>query len=104
MLFRAAIADLSTTGMRVVCDQYLPKDSRYTFTFKRAPFLTVLGEVRWVRAFERDTFQVGVQFVELSDDDAAALADVPRDRAAARPDLLSGPREARPTTTRCPTR
>jgi PilZ domain-containing protein len=68
MLFRAAIADVSTTGMRVVCDQYLPKDSRYTFTFKRAPFLTVLGEVRWVRSFERDTFQVGVLFVELGDD------------------------------------
>ncbi len=73
MLFRAAIADLSLTGMRVVCDQYLAKASRYTFTFKRTPFLTVLGEVRWVKTFERDTFQVGVQFVDLKDEERQRL-------------------------------
>ena len=72
-LYRAAITDLSATGMRVVGDQYLPKGSRYTFTFKRAPFLTALGDVRWVRAAERDTFLAGVQFVGLSDEDRQRL-------------------------------
>ncbi len=51
----------------------MPKGTRYTFTFKRAPLLSLTGEVRWVRAFERDTFQVGVQFVELSDEDQHRL-------------------------------
>ena len=74
-LFRAAVADLSATGMRVICDQYLPKGTTYTFTFKRAPFLTVRGEVRWIRAFERDTFQVGVLFVGMNDDERRRLQE-----------------------------
>ncbi len=73
-LFRAAIADLSATGMRLISEQYLPKAARYTFSMKRAPLLILKGEVRWVRTFERDTFQVGVQFVELSEDDQQRLA------------------------------
>ncbi|BDE06481.1 hypothetical protein WPS_17570 [Vulcanimicrobium alpinum] len=73
-LFRGAIADISVTGMRVISDQYLPKGTRYTFTMKRAPWLEVRGEVRWVRAFERDTFQCGVLFVEMNDGDRGRLA------------------------------
>lgn len=72
-LFRAAVADLSPAGMRVISEQYLPKGSEYTFTFKRAPFLTVRGDVRWIRAFERDTFQVGVLFVGLTDEEQRRL-------------------------------
>jgi c-di-GMP-binding flagellar brake protein YcgR len=66
-LFRAAISDVSESGMRVISEQYLPKGTRYTFTFKRAPLLTVRGEVRWINSFERDTFQLGVLFVDMSD-------------------------------------
>jgi hypothetical protein len=73
MLYRAAITDLSGTGMRVVGDQYLSKSSRYTFTFKRSPFLIVVGEVRWVKAGERDTFVAGVQFVDMSDEEKQRL-------------------------------
>jgi len=73
MLFRAAIADISATGMRVISDQYLPKGTRYTFTFKRAPFFVLRGEVRWVRAQERDTFQCGVHFVDVPDEDRRKL-------------------------------
>ncbi|MEA2720161.1 MAG: PilZ domain [Candidatus Eremiobacteraeota bacterium] len=72
-LFRAAVADISATGMRVISDQYLPKGTHYTFTLKRAPFLTTRGEVRWVRALERDTFQVGVLFVDMLDEDKRKL-------------------------------
>ena len=72
-LFRGAIADISATGMRVISDQYLPKGTHYTFTMKRAPFLTTRGEVRWIRAFERDTFQCGVLFVDMSEDDKRKL-------------------------------
>jgi c-di-GMP-binding flagellar brake protein YcgR len=72
-LFRASIADIGPTGMRVISDQYLPKRTIYTFTFKRAPFFVFRGEVRWVRAFERDTFAVGVRFVDLSEADQGRL-------------------------------
>jgi c-di-GMP-binding flagellar brake protein YcgR len=72
-LFRAAVADISATGMRMISEQYLPKGTRYTFTLKRAPFLVARGEVRWVKALERDTFQVGVQFVDLPEDEKKRL-------------------------------
>jgi c-di-GMP-binding flagellar brake protein YcgR len=72
-LFRAAVADVSETGMRMISEQYLPKGTRYTFTMKRAPFLVARGEVRWVKALERDTFQVGVQFVDLPEDERRRL-------------------------------
>jgi c-di-GMP-binding flagellar brake protein YcgR len=73
MLFRATIADISATGMRVLSDQYLPKGTRYTFTFKRAPFFVLRGEVRWIRPQERDTFQCGVHFVDLSEEERRTL-------------------------------
>jgi c-di-GMP-binding flagellar brake protein YcgR len=73
MLFRATIADISATGMRVLSDQYLPKGTRYTFTFKRAPFFVLRGEVRWIRPQERDTFQCGVHFVDVSEEERRKL-------------------------------
>jgi c-di-GMP-binding flagellar brake protein YcgR len=72
-LFRAAVADISETGMRMISEQYLPKGTRYTFTMKRAPFLVARGEVRWVKSFERETFQVGVLFVDLPEDERKRL-------------------------------
>lgn len=75
MLFRAAIADISETGMRIVADQYLPKGSRYTFTMKRTPFLEVRGEVRWVKTLDTNTFQMGVLFVGLSAEETARLTN-----------------------------
>ena len=68
-LFRAAIADISATGMRLISEQYLPKGTQYLFTMKRAPFIMTRGEVRWIRALERETFQVGVQFLDLVESD-----------------------------------
>jgi hypothetical protein len=73
-LFRAAIADISPIGMRVISEQYLPKATRYTFSFKRLPYLTLHGEVRWVRTFEGETFQAGILFVEMTDEDRRRLA------------------------------
>ena len=75
MLFRATIADISATGMRVISDQYLPKGTRYTFTFKRAPFFVLRGEVEWVRPQERETFQCGVHFVDLSAEERRKLLE-----------------------------
>ena len=72
-LFRGAIADISVSGMRVISDQYLPKGTRYTFTMKRQPMMTVRGEVRWIRAFERDTFACGVLFVDMTDEERRRL-------------------------------
>jgi|GEM_PF-740588 hypothetical protein len=83
MLFRGAVADISPTGMRVIVDQYLPKGTKYTFTMKRNPFLVVKGEVRWIRPFEGDTFQIGVLFLDLRDDDRKRLTsflDIERQR------------------------
>ena len=74
-LLRAAIADISQTGMRVIADQYLPKGTKYLFTMKRNPFLAVRGEVRWIRNFERDTYQVGILFVDFSEEDRKRLAN-----------------------------
>ena|ERR1035437_6277210 len=82
-LFRGAIADISATGMRVISDQYLPKGTRYTFTMKRAPHLVARAEVRWVSALERDTFQAGVRFVDMTEDDRRRLQsflDIERQR------------------------
>ena len=75
MLFRGAIADISETGMRVIADQYLPKNTKYTFTMKSPPNLVLRGEVRWIRDFERETYQVGVQFIDVTDEDRKRLAN-----------------------------
>jgi c-di-GMP-binding flagellar brake protein YcgR len=75
MLFRGAIADISETGMRVIADQYLPKGPKYTFTMKSSPHLSVRGEVRWIRDFERETYQVGVLFIDVSEEDRKRLGN-----------------------------
>jgi c-di-GMP-binding flagellar brake protein YcgR len=75
MLFRGAIADVSETGMRVIADQYLPKGTKYTFTMKSPPNLSLRGEVRWIRDFERETYQVGVLFIDVSEEDRKRLAN-----------------------------
>jgi len=72
-LLRAAIADISLTGMRIITDQYLPKGTKYTFTMKRQPMLVLRGEVRWVRNFEKETYQAGVLFIGLTDEDRRRL-------------------------------
>ena len=84
MLIRATIADISGTGMRVISDQYLPKGTRYTFTFKRAPFFVLRGEVQWVRPQQRESFQCGVQFVDVPEADMKRLrsfVEIERQRA-----------------------
>jgi c-di-GMP-binding flagellar brake protein YcgR len=75
MLFRGAIADISQTGMRVIVDQYLPKGTKYMFTMKSPPHLSLRGEVRWIRDFERETCQVGVLFIDVSEEDRKRLAN-----------------------------
>jgi hypothetical protein len=73
LLFRGAIADISPTGMRMIVDQYLPQGSTYWFTMKRNPFLRLRGEVRWIRPFDSDTFQVGVRHVDVTKEDQSRL-------------------------------
>ena len=63
MLLRAATADISANGMRLVTSGQLAKGSSYTFTLKRPPHLVVHGEVRWVEQLGSDTFRAGVHFV-----------------------------------------
>ncbi|HEY9179957.1 MAG TPA: PilZ domain-containing protein [Candidatus Baltobacteraceae bacterium] len=75
MLFRGAIADISETGMRIIADQYLPKGTKYIFTMKSPPNLSLRGEIRWIRDFERETYQVGVQFIDVTDEDHKRLAN-----------------------------
>lgn len=75
MLFRGAIADISETGMRIIADQYLPKGTKYIFTMKSPPHLSLRGEIRWIRDFERDTYQVGVLFIGVTDEDHKRLAN-----------------------------
>ena len=73
MLFRGAVADISPTGMRIIVDQYLPVGTKYTFTMKRAPFLRLRGQVRWIRAFQGDTYQVGILIVDATEDEQKRL-------------------------------
>lgn len=83
MSFRSAIADISETGMRVISDQYLPVGTKYTFVMKSAPNLSVRGEVRWVRDFARNTYQAGIMFIDVAEEDSKRLAsflDVERRR------------------------
>ena len=83
MLFRGAIADISLHGMRLIVEQYLSKGTRYTFTMKRAPFLKLRGEVRWIRGTSDGThYQIGVQYVGLTPDVVAASLAL-RDAAVA---------------------
>lgn len=75
MLFRGAVADISPTGMRVIADQYLPVGTKYTFTMKRAPFLRLRGQVRWIRAFQGDTYQVGILIVDATEEERKRLTN-----------------------------
>ena len=75
MLFRGAIADISPTGMRVIADQYLPVGAKYTFTMKRNPFMRLRGQVRWIRTFTGDTYQVGVLIIEATEEDKKRLTN-----------------------------
>jgi hypothetical protein len=73
MLIRGAVADISPTGMRLIADQYLPVGTKYTFTMKRNPFLKLRGQVRWIRTFTEDSFQLGVMIVDPTEDDLKRL-------------------------------
>ena len=75
MLFRGAVADISPTGMRIIADQYLPVGTKYTFTMKRNPFLRLRGQVRWIRAFQSETYQVGVLIVDATEDERKRLTN-----------------------------
>jgi len=75
LLLRAAIADISESGLRVIADQYLPKGTKYTFTMKSAPHLSLRGEVRWIRDFERETYQIGIMLVDVNEEDRKRLAN-----------------------------
>ena len=75
MLFRGAIADISETGMRIIADQYLPKNTKYIFTMKSPPHLSLRGEIRWIKDFEKETYQVGVLFVDVPPEDRKRLAN-----------------------------
>jgi hypothetical protein len=82
-LFRCAIADISESGMRIVCDQYLAKGTKYTFTMKKPPALVLRGEVRWVRRSEPDTFHCGILFIDVGAEDQRRLTsflDIERQR------------------------
>jgi hypothetical protein len=73
MLLRGAIADISSNGMRIIADQYLPVGSKYTVTMKRNPFLKVRCEVRWIRPFSSDTYQIGFMIVDANEEDLQRL-------------------------------
>ena len=75
MLIRGAVADISPTGMRIIADQYLPVGTKYTITMKRSPFLRLRGEVRWIRTFQGDTYQVGILIIDAADDDLKRLTN-----------------------------
>lgn len=72
-ILRAVCADISSAGMRILCDQYLPPRTKYFFTMKQEPNLSVKGEVRWVRPSAPNMHQCGVLFVSLTEDERERL-------------------------------
>ena len=73
MLFRGVVADISPTGMRIIADQYLAVGTKYTFTMKRNPFLTLRGQVRWIRAFQAENYQVGILIIDATEEERKRL-------------------------------
>lgn len=80
-LFRASIADISATGARVITSEYLSRGTRWVVTMKAMPHLTMRAEVRWVKADPDPArpgaapqFQVGIQFMDMSEEDKKRLA------------------------------
>ena len=95
-LLRAVAADISSTGMRILCEQYLPPKTKYTFTMKQFPHIVARGEVRWVRPSAPNMHQCGVLFIELPDEEKQKLERflvMEHERA------MSSPPEAAATTT-----
>jgi hypothetical protein len=83
--FRAAVADISEQGMRIIADRYLPEGTTYRFAMKSPPNLSLKGEVRWIRDFERGTYQLGVLLIDLTEEDRKRLTgylDMERRRLA----------------------
>lgn len=72
-LLRAVVADISSAGMRILCDQYLPPKTKYIFTMKQDPNLSVKGEVRWVRPSAPNMHQCGVLFINLTEEELERL-------------------------------
>jgi hypothetical protein len=60
------IVDLSMTGMRIFCNEYLPPCTRFRFVMLDAPYLTIDGEVRWTKAAQA-AWQAGVLFLHVDD-------------------------------------
>lgn len=73
LLLRAVAADISSTGMRILCDQYLPPKTKYTFTMTQEPSVASKGEIRWVRPCAPNMHQCGVLFIDLSQEDRERL-------------------------------
>jgi hypothetical protein len=79
-LFRASIADISTSGARVITSEYLSKGTKWVVTMKAPPSLTVRAEVRWVKMDSEakpggtPQFQVGIQFLDMTADEQKRLA------------------------------
>ena len=61
--------------MRIIADQYLPVGTKYTFTMKRNPYLRLRGQVRWIRAFRGETYQVGILIVDATDEEQKRLSN-----------------------------
>ncbi|HZZ64803.1 MAG TPA: PilZ domain-containing protein [Candidatus Baltobacteraceae bacterium] len=70
---RAALADISETGMRVIAEQHLSPGAKYSFIMQGPPGLSLRAEVRWVHDFERGTFQIGAQFIDVNEEDSQRL-------------------------------
>lgn len=72
---RAAVADISESGMRVIVERHLAAGSKYSFIMQGPPNLSLQAEIRWIHDFERGTYQVGAQFVDVHEGDRRRLKD-----------------------------
>lgn len=72
---RAAVADISESGMRVIVEQHLAAGSTYSFIMQGPPNLSLRAQIRWIHDFERRTYQLGAQFVDVPEEERRRLKD-----------------------------
>jgi len=63
----AAVADISSAGMRILCDEYLAPRTRFMFAMTEHPHLVTQGEVRWTKPASTGR-QCGVLFLNLTEE------------------------------------
>lgn len=78
--FEAAALDISALGVGIVSGYFFPQGLTIEMEIDGKPFgldrpITVKGEIRYSKYLKPSEYRTGVKFLDLSPDDAKAIAD-----------------------------